>query len=491
MKGGKATDALVQKQTDLRMAQIKANEATERFVFAGIGPATDAMKALTDATTGSANALNKLFGIGPQGQSTKAETAAAQMGGGDAAVSSAIVAQSTELNEEQLKILKEAQKAYRESVKNGTMLQKYYGIGLDAEMLKAKATMQMAEKGNIKGASPATGPSGTEGGGVQPVAPKAAEVISFGPGSGSAQSFAGLNDKLGDAVTRAAEEYKATTGNKIQLNSAKRDPEKQKELYDDWVAKGKKGMPVAPPGTSLHEKGLAVDIQNYNDPAAVAAMNRQGLQQKVAGDPVHFSFDGGGVLQGPESGYKPNMTMHGTEAIIPMKNGAVPVSLNLKDVLNSPTIGGVSEYGGINQGPMSTDLEAVKNIAAAAGAFDKASQTITDPSTWKQILSSGLATNYQLGTATIGTQAIEGLGQDIADRLLEIQEQANVTTDIALKQVTDEFKAAMAQLSQQLADKAVGQNENGIGSIAELLQELVAATKNGVDVQQKILATNY
>jgi hypothetical protein len=74
---------------------------------------------------------------------------------------------------------------------------------------------------------------------------------------------------------------------------------------------------------------------------------------------------------------------------------------------------------------------------------------------------------------------------------LEIQEQANVTTDIALKQVTDEFKAAMAQLSQQLADKAVGQNENGIGSIAELLQELVAATKNGVDVQQKILATNY
>ena len=494
MKGGKATDALVQKQTDLRMAQIKANEATERFVFAGIGPATDAMKALTKATTGSANALNKLFGIqGSGAEATKAETAAVQAGAGagDTAVASAIMDQSKELNEEQLKILKEAQKAYRESVKNGTMLQKYYGIGLDAEMLKAKATMQMAEKGNVKSSAPTAGPSGTEGGGAQPVAPKAAEVISFGPGSGSAQSFAGLNDKLGDAVTRAAEEYKATTGNKIQLNSAKRDTEKQKELYDAWVKGGKQGMPVAPPGTSLHEKGLAVDIQNYNDPAAVAAMNRQGLQQKVAGDPVHFSFDGGGVLQGPESGYKPNMTMHGTEAIIPMKNGAVPVSLNLKDVLNSPSIGGVSEYGGINQGPMSTDLEAVKNIAAAAGAFDKASQTITDPGTWKQILSSGLATNYQLGTATIGTQGIEGLGQDIADRLAEIKEQSNVTTDLALKQVTDEFKAAMAQLSQQLSDKAGGQNENGMGSIAELLQELVSATKNGVDVQQKILATNY
>ena len=140
---------------------------------------------------------------------------------------------------------------------------------------------------------------------------------------------------------------------------------------------------------------------------------------------------------------------------------------------------------------MSTDIDAVKNIAAAAGAFDKASQTITDPATWKQILSSGLATNYELGTATIGTKGIEGLGEDIAMRLKEIKEQSNVSTDLALKQVTDEFKSAMAQVSQQLASLSQNQNSDSSGTVATLMQELVTATKSGVDVQQKILAANY
>ena len=35
---------------------------------------------------------------------------------------------------------------------------------------------------------------------------------------------------------------------------------------------------------------------------------------------------GGGVLTGPASGYKPNLTMHGTEAIVPLKDGGVPVN---------------------------------------------------------------------------------------------------------------------------------------------------------------------
>ena len=34
---------------------------------------------------------------------------------------------------------------------------------------------------------------------------------------------------------------------------------------------------------------------------------------------------GGAVLTGPKSGYKPNLTMHGTEAIVPLASGGVPV----------------------------------------------------------------------------------------------------------------------------------------------------------------------
>ena len=48
------------------------------------------------------------------------------------------------------------------------------------------------------------------------------------------------------------------------------------------------------------------------------------------------------------------------EAVIPLKVGAVPVSLNLKDALNTPSMGGYNEYAGLNQGPLSTDIDAVK-----------------------------------------------------------------------------------------------------------------------------------
>ena len=533
-KGGKAADAAVQAQTDLRLAQQKGNEATERFVFAGIVPATKAMETLAKTTTAGVESLNKLFGITPSTETSSAPLGpefGGEQGGGAAPDVTAVSASgglSGQLEaDEKLKKLPEYEKTLAEIEKYQTLFNE--GNKLNEKQLEGfKARSEIAAKAvadyNKKfaakgapaggGASPAvgggaapaapasaapasaakavpTGPSGPQGEAAPPVAPKTAQIISFGSGSGSQQNFAGLDDKLENAVTKAAEQYNATTGNKIQINSAKRDSDKQKELYDAWIAGGKKGMPVAAPGTSLHEKGLAVDIQNYNDPAAVAAMNQQGLKQKVPNDPVHFSFDRGGILKGPETGYKPNLTLHGEEAFIPLKDGAVPVSLNLKDALNTPTFGGYNEYAGVNQGPMSTDLDAVKKIAAAAGAFDRATETITNPEMWKQVLSSGLATNYQLGAATLGTKGLEGLGDDIAERLKEIREQSGADSTAALQQVSSEFREAMAQMSQQLAGLATKQNETGMGDVTELLSELISATKTGVGVQQKILASNY
>ena len=69
-------------------------------------------------------------------------------------------------------------------------------------------------------------------------------------------------------------------------------------IWDESVKAGRpgigpSGMAIAKPGRSRHERGVAVDIQNYNDPAAVQAMNSQGLFQDVPGDPVHFQLRGG------------------------------------------------------------------------------------------------------------------------------------------------------------------------------------------------------
>jgi hypothetical protein len=73
-------------------------------------------------------------------------------------------------------------------------------------------------------------------------------------------------------------------------------------------------MPIGRPGTSKHERGLAVDIQNYKDPAAVAAMNKQGLFQTVPKDPVHFeAAKTGAMFSGPSDGYF--VQLHGKEFV--------------------------------------------------------------------------------------------------------------------------------------------------------------------------------
>ena len=158
------------------------------------------------------------------------------------------------------------------------------------------------------------------------------KIMKFGTGSGAQENFEGLNSTFKDAVTAAATEYNAVTGKKLTINSAKRDPADQQRLWDESVAagrpgKGPSGMAVGKPGRSLHEKGEAVDIQNYKDPDAVAAMNKQGLSQKVPGDPVHFQAELGGILSGPKSGYPVEGTMHGTEAIIPLNPDSIITKL--------------------------------------------------------------------------------------------------------------------------------------------------------------------
>jgi LAS superfamily LD-carboxypeptidase LdcB len=155
-----------------------------------------------------------------------------------------------------------------------------------------------------------------------------AKILKFGTGSGSKENFEDLEPTFKDAVIAAATEYNSVTGKVIQINSAKRDSDKQKELYDETVAAGRPGfgptgMRVGKPGRSLHEKGKAVDIQNYKDPDAIAAFNKQGLSQKVRDDPVHFQASGGAIVSGPKSGYPVEATFHGNEIVAPLDPNSI------------------------------------------------------------------------------------------------------------------------------------------------------------------------
>ena len=53
-----------------------------------------------------------------------------------------------------------------------------------------------------------------------------------------------------------------------------------------------------------------------------------GTSSGIIIDESSIAAAGGAVLSGPESGYKPNLTMHGTEAIIPLDQGSVPMEID-------------------------------------------------------------------------------------------------------------------------------------------------------------------
>jgi hypothetical protein len=249
----------------------------------------------------------------------------------------------TDLMEDEIELLEEQNKMLSDMEE---MYSKIMGPEAAKAAVKAFKRTQMAGGMGGMGSMPSPAPAG--GG---PSAPtevegarygtnkKAADLLQFTGASGSASAFEGLNSRLKDSVIAAAEEYYAATGNRMQVNSAKRDPADQERLWNDSVARGTPGrgptgMAVAPPGRSPHEKGLAIDIQNYNDPAAVAAMNRQGLKQKVPGDPVHFSFGDGGIANGPRSGYLAEL--HGPEAVVPLPDGkTIPVRIEGGDQSSS------------------------------------------------------------------------------------------------------------------------------------------------------------
>lgn len=142
------------------------------------------------------------------------------------------------------------------------------------------------------------------------------------------KNLTGVNSSLSNALAGAAAEYQKITGKTITVTSAIRDPQKQQELYNDYLA-GRSKYPVAKPGHSKHDRGMAIDI-NSADAEALSRMGlltKYGLARPVANDPVHIElakYATGGVSSGPTSGYE--VLLHGTEAVVPVtKNQRVPI----------------------------------------------------------------------------------------------------------------------------------------------------------------------
>lgn len=108
----------------------------------------------------------------------------------------------------------------------------------------------------------------------------------LGGGGGGAGSTTGLVAQVKRAIA-----FAKSHGWHGGITSGFRSRAKQEEL---WANRGSNPFPVAPPGTSMHERGLAIDVsdrEGFARAMAIAPPNAK-LYSKMASDPIHFSTTG-------------------------------------------------------------------------------------------------------------------------------------------------------------------------------------------------------
>jgi D-alanyl-D-alanine carboxypeptidase-like protein/putative Flp pilus-assembly TadE/G-like protein len=91
---------------------------------------------------------------------------------------------------------------------------------------------------------------------------------------------------LAPAMRAALARAEQLLGEPVPITSGYRSPEKQRAL---WLNRGANPYPVAAPGTSMHERGLAVDVPASFVPRLASVAARAGLCHPYPkADPIHF-----------------------------------------------------------------------------------------------------------------------------------------------------------------------------------------------------------
>jgi hypothetical protein len=89
----------------------------------------------------------------------------------------------------------------------------------------------------------------------------------------------------------------SSQGYAVRITSGFRSYATQKKLYLDYIS-GKALYPANPPGQSMHEKGLALDIVTNNTDALVNLLTGIGLVWAGPSDPIHFQMPSGVAVGG-------------------------------------------------------------------------------------------------------------------------------------------------------------------------------------------------
>lgn len=157
------------------------------------------------------------------------------------------------------------------------------GDGVQPAASMGGGTTKPVALGSVSTGPNATGPFAT---------PSFEGVNNVGTQSLGPAKFDGLNPDVKNAFLSMASEYKSLTGKKIGVTTAYRTYQDQKTLYD------KNPGNSAKPGSSLHEYGLALDINTADADALdkLGLMKKYGFTRPLSGEswhiePIGIGFD--------------------------------------------------------------------------------------------------------------------------------------------------------------------------------------------------------
>jgi len=353
---------------------------------------------------------------------------------------------------------------------------------------------------------------------------KPENYLKFTGESGSVANFEQLDPNVQRQIMAAGKAYSEMTGGqKLIINSAKRTTEKQTQLYNDWLANGKRGNPVAPPGHSAHETGLAVDIeQGKGDNNAISALNQAGLYQTVPNDPVHFQPRGappeaameyGGIVRARPGGTNILAGEAGDdEAFVPLRGGKIPVDIKNSSFIKEFTRDILGNIG-MDQPQRSgvTAREGVENLRLLLPEFSQAISgaigdiKITQPTLDRTVMPKMDAMSNQIDSAVVNMKSVidnfvkikmPNPGDFAGSSVLPNFNKALPETDTAtmLSDRTDKLTQQLAKLEKLPVAAGGSDNSQQLALMSQQLNkldELVRVMNSQLNVSGKILAYQH
>lgn len=246
-------------------------------------------------------------------------------------------------------------------------------------------------------AAPVTLPNQTGGGGggagggrgsVNPGMPSSMTPVSTGGQitdavgksitlSGNAD-VSGLNPAMGANLKNMADEYFQATGKKLQINSGFRSPEAQEKLFKSMP----KGM-AAKPGSSLHNYGLAVDVQSTqaNELQNLGLLQKYGFVRPIPNEKWHMQPAGVTVAAAKAGVFSADAPSNQSGAQSPNVASAKPASVSVAAaeprVPVSPAEGVGTGGGGGGGSQMASVAGTAKKSAADIQTFDTTDGMLT------------------------------------------------------------------------------------------------------------------